>query len=111
MKIYKDKILFSTYLASAILLVIGFSLIYVGLFDVKSLLVIHLNPFSGIDFLGVRLDAYGILLVGIVLNLFNGFLSVALYDRDKFLSRLIGFSTTFLSLLILLVISVIVAAN
>jgi len=67
--------------------------------------------FSGIDFLGERWDAYGILLIGAVINLLNGFLSAVLYDREKFLSRLLGFSSAFLSLLILLAIGVIVGAN
>jgi len=109
--LYKDKVLFFSYLASVIFLIIGFSLIYVGLFDVKTMLVIHFNPFSGIDFLGERWDAYGILIVGVVIGLFNSFLSTVLHDRERFLSRLLGFSSVLISLLILIVIGVIVGAN
>lgn len=111
MVLYKDKILFFAYLASLLLLVVGFSLVYVDLFDAKTLLIIHFNPFSGIDFLGEHWDVYGILLAGVIINLLDGFLSVVLYYRERFLSRLLGFAGGFLSLLILLAIIVIVGVN
>lgn len=111
MTFYKDKIILSAYILSILLLVIAFSLVFVGLFNVETMLIIHFNPFAGIDFLGERQTAYGILISGLAINILNSFLSAVLYSRDKFLSYLPAFGATFISLLILIVISVIVGAN
>lgn len=111
MVIYKDKILFSAFLASLIMLVISFSLIYINFLDIKNLLIIHFDAFSGIDFLGGKWDVYKILITGIYLNILNFFLSLVLYFKEKFLSYLLGFAGSFISLLIFLIIWVIVAVN
>ncbi len=111
MVIYKDKILFSAFLLSLFLLVVAFSVIYVQLGDIQHLLIIRFDSFKGIDFLGEKSDVFGILISGIMLNIFNFLLALFLYYRERFLSYTLAFSGTFISLLILAVILVIINAN
>lgn len=79
--------------------------------DVTDLLIIHFQPFDGIDVLGSKAQVYNMISAAAILNLLNAFLATAFYWRDRFLSYLLGFSSSFISLLILLVIWVIVSVN
>lgn len=111
MIIYKNKILLSSFLLSLFLIMVGASVVFVKLSDVQHLLIIHFDSFNGIDFLGSKLDVYGILLSGVVLNLINGFLVTIFYYRERFLSYILAFSNIVVSLLILIAIFVIVSIN
>ena len=112
MELYRNKILFSTYLLSLFLLVVAFSMVYVQLGEVQHLLIIHFDSYNEVpDFLGSKDNVYGILLIGLILNVLNAFLAITFYYRERFLSYLLAFSSILISVLILLTISVIIAVN
>ncbi|MFH1759301.1 MAG: hypothetical protein ABH822_01930 [Patescibacteria group bacterium] len=111
MNVFKDKILLSAFGASLFILLIGFSVAFVALADVRHLLVIHFDSYSGIDFLGDKSDVFGALLSGLALTIINGLLAIAFYLRERLLSYILAFSSILVSLLILITIFVIVSVN
>lgn len=111
MVIYRDKILFSAFLLSLFLAVIGFSVVYVKLSDVQHLLVIHFDSLQSIDFLGDKKDVFGIIISGAVLNIINFFLAAFFYYRERLLSYLLAFSGVLISLLILAALLAIIRVN
>ncbi len=76
-----------------------------------SSLIVHFDAYKGIDFLGNKIDVFGILLSALVMVLINLFLAEFLYNRERFLSYIFGFISFGLILLILIAISVIISAN
>jgi len=106
----KSKILLSSFLVSLLFLLIGWSVAFVNLGEVRHLLVIHFSD-SGASFLGSKWDVYGVLLMGLILNLLNGLLAVFFYYRDRFSSHLLGLGNLLASSLILVVVFAIIAVN
>lgn len=96
---------------SLLFLIIGFSLYYVHLADVKSLIIIHFLARRGADFLGNRADALGILVSGFVMTGINYALTATLYNRNRLLAHLISILTMLITLLILITIIVIITVN
>lgn len=96
---------------SVILLIIGFATAYVKLAESNYLLVIHFDSFRGIDFFGSRGDVFGILLVGVAVNIVNFLLAYFIYQREKFLSQVLSWFSVFFSLLILIAVGVIISIN
>ena len=59
MELYRNKILFSTYLLSLFLLVVAFSMVYVQLGEVQHLLIIHFDSYNEVpDFLESKDNIY-----------------------------------------------------
>ena len=92
-------------------LVVAFSIFYVRLADVEHLLVIHFESLRGVDFLGSKSEITGVLASGLALVLINFLVAAFLHNRSRLFSYLIGVMTIFISLLILLTISVIISVN
>lgn len=96
---------------SLLFLIIGFSLYYVRLADLKSLIIIHFLARHGADFLGNKADALGILVSGLIITSINYTLTIVLYNRNRLLAHLISILTMLLTLLILITIIVIISVN
>lgn len=96
---------------SLVILIVAFSFFYVRLADVEHLIIVHFESLRGVDFLGSKKEVVGILASGLVLNFINFLLAAFLYNRQRFLSYLIGLVNVFISLLILLTIIVIISVN
>lgn len=96
---------------SVILMLTAWAAAYVKLADIDYLMVIHFDSYRGIDFLGDRGDVFGILTVGLVINLVNFLLAWGFYRREHFLAQLISYATIFISLLILIAVGVIISIN
>lgn len=111
MSIAKDVYIRSSFIISIILIAIGLVLTYNAFKTTEHLLVIHFDAYRGIDFLGDKSDVFRILYGGGAIVLVNIFLSWLLYSRERFLSRIISFSSVFLSLLILVAVTVIISIN
>lgn len=92
-------------------LIIGFSLYYVQLANVKSLIIVHFIARRGADFLGNKSDALGMLVSGTVITIINYILMAAFYNRNRLVAHLISIFTAFLALLILIAIIVIISVN
>lgn len=109
--IFKDKFTLFPLLTGLVLLVAAFSVVYVRLADLQSLLVVHFDGFRGIDFLGSKSDVFGIVAAGLVIWCLNGFLVGRFYSRDRFLSYLLAFSSALFALLLLFAVIVIISIN
>ncbi len=96
---------------SIIIIIIGFSLFYVHLWDTNNLLIIHFESLKGADFLGTKMHVLGILVSGLIVNIINFLVSVTLYNRRKLFSYLVAVMNVLFSLLILLTIIVIISIN
>lgn len=112
----KDKMprkyyLIAPFTLAFIVLIISFSLFYVNLADVEHLLIIHFESLRGVDFLGSKNEALGILLSGLAIGLINFFLASFIFNRNRLYSYLISILTIFISVLILITIIVIISVN
>lgn len=97
--------------ASFILLAIATVLFYLNLGSVSNFIVIGIDTFRSINFLGSVKDAWGILITGGAILVVNAFLSAVFWKRDRFLAHLLPFAALFAELLILIAIGVIITVN
>lgn len=98
-------------LVNMALLAIGWVLFFVYLSGASNILVIRFDQFQGINFLGTKYDALGILTVGSVINLVNGGLAAVFHSRNRFLTYVLLSANVLASLLILIIVSVIISVN
>lgn len=109
--IIKDKYTAFAFAAAAAILVIGFSIFHVNLWDSKDILVIHFDKFKGVDFFGDTSDVLDILITAAFVWLINIVLANKFYFRERFLSYLLAFSTLLFIILILIGVNVIISVN
>ena len=109
--VIKDKYLRVVAGLSVLLLVIAGIIFYLGVGSITTPLVVHFDPYKGIDFLGGRMQVFGIIVAALVIILINLFLADFLDSRERFLSYIFGFASLELTILILIVISVIISLN
>ncbi|MDE2001301.1 MAG: hypothetical protein KGI60_01895 [Patescibacteria group bacterium] len=105
----KDKYLIAAFLGAAVLWIFAFSLVYVNVTDIHSVLIIHFDNFRGADFFGSATDVVDILVIGAVVGAINGLLAHVLYYRERFLSYLLAGGTVLYMVLILLAIHAIIS--
>ena len=94
-----------------ILLAIAVALFYIYFGGSGNLLVVRLDSVRGINFISNATEVWGTLAVILAINLINLLLTIGLLKRDRKLAVLIPFTSIFISLLILIYISVIVSVN
>jgi hypothetical protein len=109
--ILKDRYLVFAFAAGMVLLVIGFSLVYVNFWDSEDLLVIHFDKFKGIDFFGDASDVLDILITALFVWIINIILANEFYFKERFLSYLLAFFTLLFIALILVGVNVIISVN
>ncbi len=109
--IIRDKYLRVVFALSFLILLLASLISYLKFSPMTSSLIVHFDAYKGIDFLGNKIDVFGILLSALVMVLINLFLAEFLYNRERFLSYIFGFVSFGLILLILIAISVIISAN
>lgn len=107
----KDKSLRLVFGLSFSILVFEFVFIYLKLIGADTPLVIHFDAYKGIDFIGGKTEVFGVLFSFSAMLVINLFLAEFLYYRERFLSYLFGFIGLWLSILILIVVSVIISVN
>jgi hypothetical protein len=109
--IFKDKYLRTVFCISLVVLLVVFVLICSKFLQTQKPIIIHFDAYKGIDFLGSRIDVFGILLSAATIFLINMFLAEFLFYRERFLSYFFGASTLFFTILILIVVASIVSVN
>lgn len=109
--IAKDKYLRAIFGISFIILIFIFLLALLKLGNVATPLIIHFDAYKGIDFLGGKAEVFGILISVFSMLLINAFLANFLYNRERFLSYILGFAGLGLMILILIAVSVIISVN
>ncbi|MEK7568256.1 MAG: hypothetical protein AAB498_01335 [Patescibacteria group bacterium] len=110
--IVKDKSLRLVFGLSFLILVLEFIFVYLKLIGADApFLVIHFDVYKGIDFIGGKTEIFGVLFSFSAMLVINLFLAEFLYYRERFLSYLFGFIGLWLSILILIAVSVIISVN
>jgi hypothetical protein len=107
----KDKYLRVVAAVSFLILFLTAVIFYLTFGSITAPLIIHFDAYKGIDFLGDRLDVFGILLSALIMISINLFLSNFLYNRERFLSYIFAFVSLLLSILILITVSAIINVN
>lgn len=111
MNIFKQKVLLI--LMGLTGLLFGGSLI-LALFRLNGLsypIILHFDPFRGVDFLGNINDFWTIWGSGLLLVVLNTWLSETLFRRERFLSYLFLSANALIALLILIITGVVIGAN
>ena len=111
MNIIKDKYLRVVFVLSFLVLVFALAEIFLQLNKLSTPLIIHFDAYRGIDFLGGKMEIFGILISSFILISINFILSNFFYYREKFISYGFGLTSFWLSVLILIAVSVIKATN
>ncbi|MBI2024613.1 MAG: hypothetical protein HYT03_00785 [Candidatus Harrisonbacteria bacterium] len=93
------------------LLALAAVLFYLNFNDAGNFLIVGIDVFRGINFLGSKWDALSILITGGAIFFINLVLALSLKKRSQFIANLISFSTAVISLLILMAIGVIISSN
>lgn len=100
-----------SFVASFLFLAFAGSMIFIFSETLQQLLIIHFDTFNGTDVLGTRDHIFGILGVGIVLNILNALTVSIVRGRDYFLACLMSFFNLIVTFLLLLTILVIIHVN
>ena len=103
--------LYISYFFSVLIVCASLLLAYWAFNEPQGLLIVHFDPFKGIDFLGTRRDVFGIGITGVAAITVNILLSRYLYLRDRFLSWTLAAGTLAFSILVFIAIATIVSNN
>lgn len=110
-KILKDKYLRIVFGISFFVFLIASVFAAAKFWDAAGPLIIHFDAFKGIDWVGSRIDVFGIFISALVMFLINVFLANFIYERERFLSYLFSFASLVLSILFLAAIITINSVN
>lgn len=105
------RVLLSVFGISFVILAIASAFAYRAFYDVTHLLIVHVDAFRGIDFLGTRRDVFGIAATAFAAYLMNALLAGACWKRYPFLVAFIAWSTLAFSILVGITLGLIVANN
>jgi len=111
MNIFKQKILLILMGITGVLF--GASLV-LALFRLNGLsypVILHFDPFRGVDFLGDMTDFWSIWAGSLIFTGLNTWLAETLFYRERFLSYLFISANVLIALLILIITGVVIGAN
>lgn len=77
----------------------------------REAIVLHFDAYRGIDFVGGRIDLFGILFSGFFMIALNFLLADFLYARDRFFSYILSFASLLLVTLITVIMMVAYSVN
>lgn len=83
---FRDFLVLILLIASAILLIILFLVIFIGVKPSEVLIQLNYDNFSGVSKVGYWYKVYNIFVVGTIILLINTFLAYALYEKEKLAS-------------------------
>ena len=110
-EIIKDKYLRIIFAISALLLLIIFALICFKFIAVNNPIIIHFDAYKGIDFLGSRINIFGLFFTTLIIFLINLVLSNILFYRERMLSYIFAAATLFFIILVLVSVAAIISVN
>ena len=99
------------YIIAFVNIMIGLSLYYIHLADLKTLIILHYESLLGADVLGRKEDVLGILLSGLGLIFLNFLLTAVFYQRRRSYAYAATFISLLLSVLILAGVIAIISVN
>lgn len=100
-----------TSLLSLLFIFISLSFIYIVFADIQDSIIVRLDTYRNLTFLGSRGDVLKVAVTGLILILFNILLIRILERRYLFETRFLVFGNILIAMLILVVISGIVLIN
>ena len=109
--ILKDKYLISIFGLSFFTLLIAFLIAFFKIGGITNPIIIYFDAYRGVNILGDKIDIFGIFTSAFAAELINFFLSIFLYNRERFISYIFSFGSFALSILILIAVSVIISVN
>lgn len=111
MNIIKDKYLRVVFVLSFLVFIFTLAEIFLQLNKLSVPLIIHFDIYRGIDFLGGKMEIFGILISSFIAIFINFIFSNFFYYRERFISYGFGLASFGLSILILIAVSVIISIN
>ncbi len=109
--IVRDKIIFVFLLLTAILLVVSFVLTYFKVDALSYPLILHFNPYQGVDLMGVKADVWGIVAMGFLVVVINTVLARTLFYRERIITYIFLATNVLLALLAFIGIAHIISLN
>ncbi|MEK7634270.1 MAG: hypothetical protein AAB396_00070 [Patescibacteria group bacterium] len=109
--IIKDKYLRVVFALSFLVLIFALAEIFLQFNKLSVPLIIHFDTYRGIDFLGGKMEIFGILISSFIAIFINFIFSNFFYYRERFISYGFGLTSLGLSVLILIAVSVIMTVN
>lgn len=110
-KLAKAKIIVFFFSSGLAFVLGGFFWAYFSLLEIKEPLIIHSNDIVRINQVGDVQDLVKIVVVGLIVTVFNFFISLELEKRDWFLGKLLGAATMFFDILLFIAFAAIISAN
>lgn len=110
-KFFKELPLQAIFGLGFLLLIFTSGLAVYKLSEQKEFLILHFDPYRGIDMFGDIRVVYQILGMSAIVFVINFFLASSMFNRERFFSYIIGFGTLLFSVLLLIGISVIILVN
>ena len=100
-----------TSLISVLFIFLSLSFIYVFFSDIQQLIIIRVDTYRNLTFLGSRVDVLKVSVIGLMLVLFNILIVRFLEKKYLFEARFLAFGNILFAILILVVISGIILVN
>ena len=98
-------------IASLVIILISLALVYVYFANIDRSLIIHLDSYHNLTYLGDKNDVLRIVFIGWLLVLLNIFLIRIIEKNYSLIAKILAWGTVLLSLLILVVIGGIILTN
>ncbi|MGC9610732.1 MAG: hypothetical protein ABSE68_00720 [Minisyncoccia bacterium] len=111
MAIFKQKVLLIFLGLTAALFMSSFILSFFELSGSSYPIILHFEPFRGVDLIGNMTDFWSIWASGFIFAILNTWLAEILFYRERFLSYLFIAANVLISVLILIISGVIIGAN
>lgn len=100
-----------TSLLSLFFIFLALSFIYVAFADIQNSIIIRIDTYRNLTFLGSRSDVLKITVIGLAIILFNILLARVFERKYFFEARILSFGNILVAILILVVISGIILVN
>ncbi len=111
MNIFKQKVLLILMGLTGILFGASLTMALFRLGGLSYPVILHFDPFRGVDFLGNMTDFWAVWIGGFVLMVINVWLGETFFKRERFLSYLFISANVIIALLILIITGVVIGAN
>ncbi|HDY73386.1 MAG TPA: hypothetical protein ENH86_02330 [Candidatus Jorgensenbacteria bacterium] len=86
-------------------------LVYVYINNLSYPLVLHFNPYYGVDLMGASIDVWGIIIMGAVVIGVNMAVGAMLFYRERIMTHILGAVSVMVALLTLISVGNIIALN
>jgi len=111
MNFWKEKSLRMIFILGGGIILVSFIFIAFRVGHLTTPVILHFDNFNGINFFGDRSNVWGVWFLGFIIALMNAGFAEFFYYRSRILSYVFLATNFFVSILLLVAVSVIVAVN